>query len=258
MSRSSRDGFTFVEFLVVVCILLILIGLMLPAVRKVRGTAGRMSCQNNLKQIGLAFHNYHDQNDALPKGCCGIGEIPADRLSWMVELLPYEEQDELRREFDLEQGFEANRLVAETAVKVYLCPAGAVERNASITHYVAMAGLGNDAALRAEGHPANGFLGYDRSVSMSRITDGISNTIAVTETRTRVGPWARGGDATCRAFDPAEVPILHGEEKLFNSRPFGMNVAFADGSVRFINSDVDPNRLKPAMTIAGGDEFGLD
>src|SRR5262245_14554967 len=90
MIRRPRvhPGFTLIELLVVIAIIAVLIGLLLPAIQKVREAAPRAKCQNNLKQIGLAFHNYHDATTFFPPSRIGRGEYP----TWAVMILPYIEQ----------------------------------------------------------------------------------------------------------------------------------------------------------------------
>jgi prepilin-type processing-associated H-X9-DG protein len=261
--------------LVVLAIIAVLIGLLLPANRRVQEAAGRMACRNNLKQLMLALHSYHDVTggsveyrpdrpyapaaNLFPPGCVGPGATPEERLSWMVALLPYVEQDSLYKKFNLEQGYEGNLPAARTAVKTFLCPSSEeAAAGDAVTHYLAMAGIGPDAAARPAGAAGNGFMGYDRPTSMSMIEDGTSNTIALMETRAGLGPWARGGVSSLRGFDPADVPRLHAQPRRWGSDPGGMNVGMADGSVRFIRSSIEPKQLADAVTIAGGEPVKWD
>lgn len=176
----------------------------------------------------------------------------------MAALLPYLEQNSLYRQFDLEKGYAGNLPAAQTRIKTFLCPASKEAATAdAVTHYVAMAGLGHDAAGRPAGAAGNGFMGYDRPTSVAMIKDGTANTIALMETRVGLGPWARGGSSTVRGFDPDDVP-WQGDNRPFGGHSGGMNAAMADGSVRFLHPSIDPKRLAAAITIAGGEWVDLE
>jgi prepilin-type N-terminal cleavage/methylation domain-containing protein len=274
MSRPARHGLTLIELLVVLAIIAILIGLLLPAVRRVREPAARAQCQNNLRQLLLAFHHFHDtaksapistmgRQDALaegsfPPGCFGPGTTPEERLSWVVKLLPYLEQNALYRQFDLTKGYAGNLPAAQTRIVPFICPDSKEATTAdTVTHYVAMSGIGRDAARQPAGAAGNGFMGYDRLTSLKMITDGTSNTIALLETRSGLGPWARGGASTLRGFDPADVP-LHGDNRPFGGHANVMHAGMADASVRSISASIDAQRLAAEITIAGGESIDWD
>ncbi|HEX3146622.1 MAG TPA: DUF1559 domain-containing protein [Gemmataceae bacterium] len=256
MSESPRRGIRLIDVLIVIGIAALSIGLLLPAVRTIREPANRMKCSNNLKQIMLGMHNYADTNSCFPTGCIGPGTTPEERLSWMFALLPYVEQDALAHQFDMKKGYAENLPTAQAIVKTYLCPNGNRGAVEPITYYMAMAGIGLDAATRAEDTAGNGFMGYDRQTSMASIKDGDWHTIALMETRFDLGPWVRGGMSNLRGFDPDDLP-WYGKERPFDGHPKGINVALADGSTRFLSSSIDAKVLAAAITIAGGEPFDL-
>jgi prepilin-type processing-associated H-X9-DG protein len=263
-----------VEVLVVLLIIATLAALLLPSTRRVREASARMKCQNNLKQLMIAMHSFAGASGPVtypaagqpgspagrlyPPGCLGPGTAPDERLSWMVSLLPYLEQGGLYKLFDADKGYAGNFPAARNWVQVFVCPEGfqAPEGDA-VTHYVAMAGVGGDAPGRPAGAPGGGFMGYGRATAPAAIKDGTSNTVALVETRSGLGPWARGGNSTLRGFDPADLP-LHGDGRPFGGHAAGMNAAMADGSVRFLRASLDPHNLAAAITIAGGESVNLE
>jgi hypothetical protein len=271
MTRFKRDGLTWVEVLVIAAIVVVVIGLMFPAARRISEPSERMRCQNNLKQLGLGLHNFHDSGrvmrgsrstptlapamGALPTGCIGPGSRPEERLSWLVEILPFIEQQSLYQQIDLEKGYAGNLPAAQVTIRLLLCPsskAAPADAPNPVTNYVAMAGIGFDAAAQPAGAPGNGFMGYDRKTSITMIKDGTSNTIALMETQFEPGPWARGGFSTLRGIDPADGS-LQGEHAPFGIHKEVMNAAMADGSVRSVPLSIDPIILAAAITVAGGE-----
>jgi len=146
-ARGPRIGFTLVELLVVIAIIGLLIGLLMPAVQKTREAANRISCANNLKQIGLAMHNYHFDWEKLPPRAKLAGAADANQsagATWAVLILPYLEQDNLYRQWDLNRRYYDQNAVARlTPVRNYFCP---TRRSASDS-----GSLSGDQAMLANG-----------------------------------------------------------------------------------------------------------
>jgi prepilin-type N-terminal cleavage/methylation domain-containing protein/prepilin-type processing-associated H-X9-DG protein len=214
MTLHSRRGFTLIELLVVIAIIGILIGLLLPAVQKVREAANRAKCANNLKQIGLALHNYNDAQGSFPLGNKG-GAGGGYGYNWRLFILPYLEEDALYREFDPTQSSWSPAMAPENNVTIpnYRCPssplppysvplapAGIAYANVQRVTYVGIAGGTQQAFAGSafnETRQTNGAnttgcctggnvtgggpLVANFAVEVGKIIDGTSNTLAVSE-----------------------------------------------------------------------------
>jgi prepilin-type N-terminal cleavage/methylation domain-containing protein/prepilin-type processing-associated H-X9-DG protein len=208
----KRRGFTLIELLVVIAIIGVLIGLLVPAVQKVRGAAARIQCANNLKQLGLAAHNFHDANNRLPSGLnlpiaktsgavfptnalVTSGKItqppePHRFLGWPIALLPYIEQDNIYKQLDLSKresgSTNCNSLTAPgaTVIKTYICPADPIPSLVSTfgnpTDYFGMNSYGANGGTRSwfvSQMTTDGVFWINSKVRILDITDGSSNTL---------------------------------------------------------------------------------
>jgi prepilin-type N-terminal cleavage/methylation domain-containing protein/prepilin-type processing-associated H-X9-DG protein len=214
LAPSRRSAFTLIELLVVIAIIAILIGLLLPAVQKVREAAARMSCQNNLKQFGLAAHNYASANDSkLPSTRVNT---PSNKFgSWTILALAYVEQDNVQRLYDRTQRWDttANLNNGQNPLKLFLCPSAPSSRRPSTAGPSAGRTLGGMDyitfhAVRNRFYLANNLVnpagaGSDNNfgamqngtdTSLLAITDGTSGTILFTEAGGRPNHFLVGRD----------------------------------------------------------------
>ncbi len=197
-----RTAFTLVELLVVIAIIALLIGLLLPAVQKVREAAGRASCQNNLKQLGLALHHHHDARGGFPAGLTvsGSDNLELGTFGGFVPLLPYLEQDNWIRRWDPNAAWyePPNASIVGVEVKVFYCPSNRTGGVVDMSFLVPVAGrpLPNPAAadyLLSKGANAalcgtaqvpaggRGVFDVNTRTRLTDIADGTSSTFAVGE-----------------------------------------------------------------------------
>ena len=262
--RSERESglkpaLSIPEVAVILVIQAVLYALLLPPVGNVRTAARRTQCKNNLKQLGLAMHNYHDDYGRFP-AAAGITEevtspVPA---SWRVTMLPYIEQAQLHTEYNLKRPWDSpeNLPIAVRRIEAYICPSQPLiaQSNAEsqfFTSYVLPTGI--HSIFPADGKPAH---------SLTDILDGTSNSLLIMEAcGTRI-VWTNPQDVD---VDSATIGInLPGREAGFSDgimsshHTGGAQAALADGSVRFISADTDPKILKALLTVDGNEEVGDD
>ena len=319
--KKTCQGFTLIELLVVIAIIAILIGLLLPAVQKVREAAARVKCQNNLKQIALAMHNYHDACHLLPPAYVTRSDLPSGnfyRWSSFALISPYLEQTAIYNNLRLDQSLYSappetpgvmlrpiHAPWVALKIPIFLCPSDVrteVQPGWGAANYQVNAGDGANGGTA----PGTGPIFQDARIHLLAITDGTSNTAMISESL--IG---RGGTATAITtrqdveelfrFIPAVTPLseaacaaatvidtqrqarwadgastVHqynhyylpndrtpdcasrgGFWKTARSRhPGGVNIAFCDGSVRFLREGIPLATWRALGTRAGGEVIG--
>ena len=324
--RSIRCAFTLVELLVVIAIIGILVSLLLPAVQAARAAAWRSSCQNNIRQLGIAVHNFHDTKNMLPSSIRPQGLTPLPRIAGLTQLLPFFEEQVALDKFDLTKnwGHEDNREVVNTRIGILLCPSSpnperldgipeaspwlagvGATTDYSPTIYVDRrlkdAGLVDEAANGvppAQGSPGLGMLSYNIVSKFADITDGLSKTIMYAESagrpflhrngklvgdlttyRVNAGGWCRpasdisiDGSSTdgatdvgpcaincANGHDVANSPVPHpyyvsiGTSEPFSFHAGGANFCMGDGSVKWINDEIDIREFVRLVTRNGAE-----
>jgi len=217
------------------------VGLLLPATQAAREAARRSQCVNNMKQMGLAFHNAHSNNNVFPTAIVGKAGKPL--LSWRVAILPYLEQQELYNKFKLDEPWDSahNKPLLAEMPKVFACPSHPAPDPAT-TYYRTW--IGPDSAFdEKEGRGIQGF------------TDGTSNTVLVVEAAEAV-PWTKPEGMPVPALGAAPaVPALLGAG---STHPNGFNALFADGSVKFLKATINQIILRALISPAGGEVINAD
>ncbi len=257
--QTSRSAFTLIELLVVISIIGVLLGITVPAVQEARESARKMQCRNNLKQLGIAIHNFHDVFSHFPPGHNKLNSVD---YSWGTYLLPQMEQNSLYQLFNFTQPWHfapTNLELADHELTVFQCPSSALILTTGRSDYCGISGGTRGAVPLGESRDESGNSGVmvivDESVPdylrFRDVLDGTSNTICVSEAIGRLGPaarWVAGNNLVNTDANPINTP-----GKLSSFHRGGVFALWVDGSCRFLGENTDLGVLGALSTRNGGE-----
>jgi len=264
MKQAQPKGFTLIELLVVIAIIAILIGLLLPAVQQVRGAAARIKCQNNLKQLGIALHNYEGQYKRLP----GIGTPSQSAFSVQARILPFVEQanlqDLINFTLPLMTGSGGSQTInplqvnaAKTIVRFYLCPSDSQDPTYTAYNTATWAGVsyvvneGSGTGVNYDDrYPTDGVFWQASEARMNDITDGLSNTLFASETLLGLGQDTTGAAPQDRKRQMAQVSTVARPSTTSQGTTPMLTTAICDGATTW-NSDRGASWIWGRMHRAG-------
>jgi prepilin-type N-terminal cleavage/methylation domain-containing protein len=280
MFSSRHRAFTLVELLVVIAIIGILIAMLLPAVQMAREAARAAQCKNNLRQLGLALHHYHDVFKRLPPGWIADEPEGVPGWGWTVGLLPFLEQQNVEQTIVKTQAIAApvNQQARETVLAILRCPSdgeddvfeigggGTSDPNVDVgtplfkiarSNYIGVFGT-----IEIEDSPSmsDGTFYHNSRVKFADVKDGLSNTLVIGERNSRYGGsvWAgvigAANEPMARVVGIADHPPNHADhhfDDFTSDHPSGAHFLVGDGSVARINDQIDLTVYQALCTIKG-------
>jgi prepilin-type processing-associated H-X9-DG protein len=256
--RRRAPGMTLVELLVVVSVVMVLVSLLLPAVQAAREAGRRVTCVNNLRNIGCSLHGHLLARGRFPVGCTEwkVGTGGTKRcLAWNARILPWLEQQPVADMLDLARPYDdpANAKAAAVVLPVFLCPSA--DRDGGTVGGMGRSDYGGVTGERivSPNNPEKGVLIHDAGFAERQITDGLSKTVLAGECA--AGSWPDGQWINGRnLFDQAyAVHWPTWEDELRSRHPGGAHALFGDGAVRLMAETIEPRVLAAACTRARGE-----